>query len=103
MLESNHQHERIVEQPAFLAVNAAPALFNKLALCCGFYPCRKTLRLYFSCLADAAVAAVDGQASPDCEAGRQPPLEVLQQAAAYISSMPQSASKAWDGCDKLAR
>ncbi|KAL4423906.1 hypothetical protein ABPG75_001207 [Micractinium tetrahymenae] len=64
---------------------------------------RKTLRLYFSCLADAAAAAVDGQALPESQAGRQPPLEVLQQAAAYIFSMPPSASKAWDGCDKLAR
>lgn len=65
--------------------------------------CRKTLRLYFSCLADAAMAGVNGQVPPDSEVGRQPPLDVLQQAAAYISSMSRSASKALDGCDMLAR
>lgn len=63
-------------------------------------PCRKTLRLYLSCLADAAAAPEEG---PEPEAGRPPPLEVLQAAATHLACLSPAASKAWEGCAKLAR
>lgn len=62
--------------------------------------CRKTLRLYLACLADAALAAANGQ---EPEAGRPHPLDILQAAAAYLASPPPGVGKAWEGTSKLAR
>ena len=78
---------------------------------------RKTLRLYLSSLADAAVFIASSSSSSDCSVqaeavaaadagGRPAPLDVLQAAAAYFASLHGTsgcAKKAWEGYGKLSR